>query len=133
VATPPAALVMWLAGLKLITLSTGQGEARFVAEVIWLLAGALGIAASTLAVSKIVAAGRYTQRTTQLGLVAAIAVTSSMLIGTAATLTWGLLAHPLHPGPGGGAAGWILVVAIMMIATLRAATALASMRRQTAG
>ncbi len=133
VVTPLVTVITWLAGLKLITLSAGQGEARFVAESIWLLAGALGIAASTLAVSKVVAKGRYAQRTTQLGVAAAIGVTSAMLVGTAATLAWGLAAHPVYPSPGGGAAGWILEVAIMMIASLRAAHALLGLRRRTAG
>lgn len=134
VATPPATAIAWLAGLKLIALSTSQGEARFVAESIWLLMGALGIAASTLAVSKVVCKGRHSRRTTQFGVAAAIAVTSAMLVGTAATFAWGLAAHPVRPGPGGGGAiGWILVVAVMMIASLRAAIALVSLRRRAAG
>ncbi|MBS2965191.1 hypothetical protein KGA66_19230 [Actinocrinis puniceicyclus] len=128
IATPPTTVIVWLAGLKLANTAAAGSTTRFVAVSVWLLAGVLGIAASTLAVGKVVARGGYPDWTWRVGLAAAAAVTVVMAAGAGATFAWGLAARPVRPGPDGGAIGWIIVVASMMLTTLRAVWALASLR-----
>lgn len=99
---------------------------------LWLLAGVLagvlGIAGSTLAVSKVITRGGYPDWAWRVGLAAAVTVTAAMAAGAVSTFARGPAAQPARPGPNVGIVGWILIAAIMMLTTLRAAWALARLR-----
>jgi hypothetical protein len=132
-AVPPVTAVVWLGGLRLV-FSQLTGTALVVAGVLWLLAGLAGIAAATLAVSKIIRTCTFPAMTWRIGTAAAAAVTATMAVATGATLAWGLAIRagwaPTHPGA--DALGWLTVTAIMAVTTGRAGIALIGLRRPNA-
>ena len=129
-AVPPVVAVGWFAGLHVIS-SGSATTGRPTAALVWFLLGLAGIAGSTQAISKIVAATEFSRTTWRIGAGAAAAITAAMLVGTGAVIVWGLglRAGQVHPGD---AAGWLVVTAIMSVATARAAIALIGSRRRTA-
>lgn len=98
--------------------------------VAWLLLGLAGVAASTQAVVRIVRTCDISQATWRIGAGAASAVAAAMLVGTGATIVWGL-AFRASAGHGADASGWLIVTAIMAVTTARAVLALLSARRPT--
>jgi hypothetical protein len=99
--------------------------------VLWLLLGLAGIAASAHAVSTIVRTCEFSRTSWRIGAAAATAVTAAMLVGTGATIVWGL-AYRSSQGHVAGASGWLVVTAIMAVTTARAVIALIGARRSTA-
>ena len=129
-AVPPVVAVVWFAGLHVISGGSAT-TGRLTAALLWLLLGLAGIAGSTQAVSKILAATEFSPTTWRIGAGAAAAIAAAMLVGTGATIVWGLAfrASQVHPGD---AAGWLAVTAIMSVTTARAVIALIGSRRRTA-
>jgi hypothetical protein len=124
-AVPPVTAAGWIGGLRLV-LTQLSGTAVTVVGVLWLLGGVAGIAAATLAVSKIIKSCTFPASTWRIGTAAAVAVTTAMVVATGATLAWGLAVRagwaPTHPGT--DALGWLTVTAIMAVMSARAAIAL---------
>ena len=94
----------------------------------WLLLGLAGIAASTQAVLSIVRTCEFSPTTWRIGTAAATAIAAAMLVGTGATIVWGL-AFRASQGHPAGASGWLIVTAIMAVTTGRAVIALLGARR----
>ncbi len=126
-AVPPVVAAAWLGGLALVPSATGSAAILGVG-VGWLLLGVAGLAGSTQAVVKVVRSCEFDERTWRVGTVAAAVVTGSMVIATGATISWGLVERTsqVHPGD---AAGWLIVVTIMAVTTVRAIRALIGTRR----
>jgi hypothetical protein len=125
-AVPPVVAGVWLGGIQL--LGTGSDTTtRMTLAVSWLLLGLAGIAAATQTVAKIVRTTDFKPATWRIGSAAAAAVTAAMLVGTGATITWGLAfraAQGHNPGD-----SWLIVTAILAVTTGRAAIALIASRR----
>ena len=125
-AIPPLTAAIWLGGVQVIGRSNSTTDLTMA--VVWLLLGLAGIAASTQAVVRIVRTCEVSKTTWRIGAGAATAVAAAMLVGTGATIVWGL-AFRASSGHGAGAAGWLIVTAIMAVTTARAVLALVSARR----
>jgi hypothetical protein len=125
-AVPPVTAAIWLGGVQVIGRSNSTTDLTMA--VVWLLLGLAGIAASTQAVVRIVRTCEVSQTTWRIGAGAATAVAAAMLVGTGATIVWGL-AFRASSGHGAGASGWLIVTAIMAVTTARAVLALLSARR----
>jgi hypothetical protein len=125
-AVPPVVAVAWLGGAHL--LNTGNDTtARMTFAVFWLLLGLAGLAGATQTVAKIVRTTDFSAATWRIGSAAAAAVTAAMLVGTGATITWGLAfraAQGNNPGD-----SWLIVTAILAVTTGRAVIALIGSRR----
>src|SRR6266702_8192564 len=121
-AAPPVTATVWLGGVRLLGYGP-DSTARLTIAVCWLLLGLAGIAASTQAVARIVTATEFAATTWRIGAGAAAAVTAAMLVGTGATIVWGL-AYRASQGGAVGAAGWLTVTAILAVTTGRAVIAL---------
>lgn len=134
-AVPPVVAAAWLGGLRLLTSgSPANGSAangHLTVGVFWLLLGLAGIAGATQAVSTIVRTTEFSKATWRIGAGAATAITAAMLVGTGATIVWGLAfrASQAHPGD---ATGWLTVTAILAVTTARAVIALIGSRRRAA-
>ncbi len=126
-AAPPVTATVWLGGVRLLGYGP-DSTARLTIAVCWLLLGLAGIAASTQAVARIVTATEFAATTWRIGAGAAAAVTAAMLVGTGATIVWGL-AYRASQGGAVGAAGWLTVTAILAVTTGRAVIALVGSRR----
>lgn len=126
-AVPPVVAGIWLGGAQLLR-GTDQGTGDLTMGVFWLLLGLAGIAVSTQAVVRIVTTTEFSRATWRIGNAAAAAVTAAMLVGTGATIAWGL-AYRSAQGHPAGASGWLIVTAIFAVTTARAALALLSARR----
>jgi hypothetical protein len=136
IAVPPVIAFAWLAGLRLLPTGPLRTTDLRVA-VIWLLLGVAGVAAATQAVVKVVRATEFSDRTWRVGYVCAAAVAAAMLVGTVATIVWGVVFHDTSPLPGGAGAGsdltgWLTVIVILAVTTARAVIALASTWRKQA-
>lgn len=129
-ALPPAAAAIWLAGAALLS-GTDQGTADMTVGVVWLLLGLAGIAGSTQAVARIVTTTEFSRATWRIGSAAAAALTAAMLVGTGATIVWGLAFASAH-GHSVAGSGWLIVTAIFAVTTGRAALALIGTRRAPA-
>ena len=129
-AVPPVAAVVWFAGLHVISGGSAT-TGRLTAALVWFLVGLAGIAGSVQAISKIVTATEFSPTTWRIGAGAAAAIAAAMLVGTGATIVWGLAlrASQVHPGD---AASWLAVTAVMSVTTARAVIALIGSRRRTA-
>lgn len=129
-AVPPVTAAVWIGGLRLVFTQL-SGSAVAVVGVLWLLAGVAGIAAATVAVSKIIRSCAFPALTWRIGTACAMAVTTAMVVATGATLAWGLAIRagwaPTHHGT--DALGWLTVTAIMAVTTVRAVIALLGLRR----
>lgn len=125
-AVPPVAAGIWLGGVRFAGSANSTPAMTFA--VIWLLLGLAGIAASTQAVISIVRTCEFSRTTWRIGAAAATAVAAAMLVGTGATIVWGL-AFRASQGHGAGASGWLIVTAIMAVTTARAVIALLGARR----
>ena len=134
-AVPPVAAVVWIAGLHVITTGPGaNGRAstgRLSIELLWFLLGLAGIAGSTQAIAAIVSRTEFSRTTWRIGAAAAAAISAAMLVGTGATIVWGL-AFQSTQARQGNAAGWLVVTAILAVTTARAVIALIGARRHTA-
>jgi len=125
-AVPPVTAGIWLGGVQLA--GRANSTSAMTVAVIWLLLGLAGIAASTQAVISIVRTCEFSRTAWRIGAGAASAVAAAMLVGTGATIVWGL-AFRASQGHSAGASGWLIVTAIMAVTTARAVIALASARR----
>lgn len=126
-AVPPVVAGIWLGGAMLLR-GTDQGTGDLTAGVLWMLLGLAGIAGSTQAVARIVRTTEFSRTTWRIGSAAAAAVTAAMLVGTGATIVWGLAFRSAQGHPA-GASGWLVVIAIFAVTTARAALALLGSRR----
>ena len=126
-AVPPVVAGVWLGGVQLVNHGSAT-TARLTISVLWLLLGLAGIAASAQAVARIVRTTEFSATTCRIGSGAAAAVTAAMLVGTGATIVWGL-AFRAGQGHTAGASGWLVVTAILAVTTGRAALALIGSRR----
>jgi len=136
IAVPPTTAVVWLAGVRLLPTGPLRTTDLRVA-VIWLLLGVAGVAVATQAVVKVVRASEFSDRTWRVGYVCATAVTAAMLVGTVATIAWGVAFHDTAPllggaGAGGDLTGWLAVTVIMTVTSGRAIIALANTWRKQA-
>ena len=125
-AVPLIVAGVWLGGTKLLG-SGSDTTARMTFAVSWLLLGLAGIAGATQIVAKIVRTTDFSAATWRIGSAAAAAVTAAMLVGTGATITWGLAfraAQGHNPGD-----SWLIVTAILAVTTGRAAIGLIGSRR----
>ncbi len=129
-AVPPVAAVLWIGGLQVIT-SGPASTGRLSLQLLWFLLGLAGIAGSTQAIAVIVARTEFSPTTWRIGAAAAAAVCAAMLVGTGATIAWGLAIRSAQVHPG-GAAGWLVVTAILSVTTARAVIALIGSRRHPA-
>ncbi|HET9895328.1 MAG TPA: hypothetical protein VFQ44_10380 [Streptosporangiaceae bacterium] len=125
-AVPPVVAAAWLGGLQLVPHATGTAGS-LGAAVGWLLLGVAGIAGSTQAVVTVVRSAEFGERTWRAGAAAGVIVTAAMVVATGATISWGLIerASQIHPGDAGG---WLIVVTIMAVTTVRAVIALIGAR-----
>lgn len=134
-AVPPVVAVAWIAGLQVITNGSGTGGSvstgRLTLELLWFLLGLAGIAGSTQAIAAIVARTEFSPTTWRIGAAAAAAISAAMLVGTGASIVWGLAIRSTQAHPG-SAAGWLVVTAILSVTTARAVIALIGSRRHTA-
>jgi hypothetical protein len=128
-AVPPVAAAIWLVGAQVI--GRANSTTDLTVGVIWLLLGLAGIAGSAQAIIAIVRNCDFSRTTWRIGAMAATAVTAAMLVGTGATIVWGL-AYRSSEGHSAGTSGWLLVTAIMAVTTARAVIALIGARRATA-
>jgi hypothetical protein len=128
-AVPPVTAGIWLGGVQLVGRANSMTD--MTVAVLWLLLGLAGIAASAHAVSTIVRACEFSRTSWRIGAAAATAVTAAMLVGTGATIVWGL-AYRSSQGHVAGASGWLVVTAIMAVTAARAVIALIGARRSTA-
>jgi hypothetical protein len=128
-AVPPLAAGIWLGGVQLI--GPANSTSQMTVAVFWLLLGLAGIAASTQAVTRIVRTCDFSPTTWRIGAGAATAVAAAMLIGTGATIVWGL-AYRATQGHGAVGSDWLIVAAIMTVTTARAVIALIGARRTPA-
>jgi hypothetical protein len=125
-AVPPLTVAIWLGGAELV--GRADTTTNMSVAVVWLLLGLAGMAASTQAVVTVVRTCDVSPATWRIGAGAATAVAAAMLVGTGATIVWGL-AFRASAGHGAGASGWLIVTAIMAVTTGRAVIALLSARR----
>jgi len=125
-AVPPVVAGAWLGGAQLLSGGTDT-TTRMTFAVFWLLLGLAGIAAATQTVAKIVRATDFSAATWRIGTAAAAAVTAAMLVGTGATITWGLAFRAAQGHTPGDS--WLIVTAILAVTTGRAAIALIGSRR----
>jgi hypothetical protein len=123
---PPAAAGIWLGGAELVGRANSTRNLTFA--VIWLLLGLAGIAASIQAVVSIVRTCEFSRATWRIGAGAATAIAAAMLVGTGATIVWGL-AFRASQGHTASDSGWLIVTAIMAVTTARAVIALLGARR----
>jgi hypothetical protein len=123
---PLLTAAIWLGGVQVMG-RTGSTAAMTVA-LVWLQLGLAGIAASIQAVVHIVRTCEFSRTTWRIGAAAATAVAAAMLVGTGATIVWGLAFHASQ-GHSAGTSGWLIVTAIMAVTTARAVIALLSARR----
>jgi hypothetical protein len=128
-ALPPATAAVWLGVIQVVGRVNSTAGMTFA--VVWLLLGLAGIAWSIQAVVRIVRTCEFSRTTWQLGAGAAAAVTAAMLVGTGATIVWGL-AFRSSQGHTAGASGWLIVTAIMAVTTARAVIALIGARQAAA-
>jgi hypothetical protein len=128
-AVPPVVAVVWFAGLHVIS-GESATTGRLTAALVWFLLGLAGVAGSIQAISKIVTATEFSPKTWRIGAGAAAAIAAAMLVGTGATIVWGLAvrASQVHPGD---AAGWLAVTAVLSVTTARAVIALIGSQRRT--
>ncbi|MGN6796447.1 MAG: hypothetical protein ACTHJW_29015 [Streptosporangiaceae bacterium] len=126
---PPAAAGIWLGGVQIAGRANSTSDMTFA--VVWLLLGLAGIAAATQAVVSIVSTCDFSRATWRIGAGAATAIAAAMLVGTGATIVWGL-AFRASQGHSAGASGWLIVTAIMAVTTARAVMALLGARRALA-
>jgi hypothetical protein len=122
---PVVVAAAWLGGLRLLPASGSAGS--LAVAVGWLLVGVAGIAGATQAVVTVVRTAEFGARTWQVGGAAAAAVTAAMVVGTGATIVWGIdeRMSQAHPGD---ASGWLIVTAVMAVTTFRAVRALLGVR-----
>ncbi len=130
-AVPPVVAACWLGGLRLIPGGTHSAVGLGV-SVGWLLLGVAGIAGSTQAVVTVIRSSEFGERTWRTGAVAAAVVTAAMVVATGATISWGVAERSSQAHPG-DAAGWLVVVTIMAVTTVRAIIALIGARRVAPG
>jgi hypothetical protein len=123
---PPLAAGIWLGGAELVGRANSTRNLTFA--VIWLLLGLAGIAASVQAVVSIVRTCEFSRATWRIGAGAATAIAAAMLVGTGATIVWGL-AFRASEGHTASDSGWLIVTAIMAVTTARAVIALLGARR----
>jgi hypothetical protein len=123
---PPVMVGIWLGGAELLYGASSTSGMTFA--VIWLLLGLAGIAASTQAVISIVTSCEFSRTTWRIGAGAATAIAAAMLVGTGATIVWGL-AFRASQGHSADTSSWLIVTAIMAVTTARAVIALLSARR----
>ncbi len=128
-AVPPVTVGIWLGGAELAGRSNTTPAMTFA--VAWLLLGLAGIAASIHAVISIVRTCEFSRATWRIGAGAATAIAAAMLVGTGATIVWGL-GYRASQGHGAGSSGWLIVTAIMAVTTARAVIALLGARRAPA-
>src|SRR5258708_720520 len=128
-AVPPVTAGIWLGGIQLI--GRANSTTNLTVAVVWLLLGLTGIAGSAQALITIVRTCDFSRTTWRIGASAAAAVTAAMLVGTGATIVWGL-AYRSSQGQSAGASGWLIVTAIMAVTTARAVIALIGARRAPA-
>ena len=128
-AVPPLTAGVWLGGVQLI--GRGNTTSDMTGAVLWMLLGLAGIAASTQAVAGIVRTCHFTATTWRIGAGAATAIAAAMLVGTGATIVWGL-AYRASQGHGAIGSDWLIVTAIMAVTTGRAVIALIRARRAPA-
>ena len=128
-AVPPVTVGIWLGGVQLAGRANSTSGMTFA--VVWLLLGLAGIAASTQAVVSIVRTCEFSRTTWRIGASAATAIVAAMLVGTGATIVWGL-AFRASQGHSAGTSGWLIVTAIMAVTTGRAVIALLGARRAPA-
>jgi hypothetical protein len=128
-ALPPATAGIWFGGVQLLGRANSTSHLAF--GVLWLLLGLAGIAASTQAAISIVRTCEFSRTTWRIGAGAATAIAAAMLVGTGATIAWGLAFHASQ-GHTAGASGWLIVTAIMAVTTARAVIALIGARRTAA-
>jgi MFS family permease len=129
-AVPVLVAAVWIGGLRLIP-RDGHSATNLMLATGWLLLGVAGIAVSTQAVIGVIKSTEFGERTWRIGGAAAAAVVAAMVVGTGATITWGIavrssLAHP------GDATGWLVVTAVMAVTTGRALLALLRTRQEPA-
>jgi hypothetical protein len=123
---PPVTAAIWLGGAELV--GRADTTRNMTVALIWLLLGLAGIAASTQAVVRVVRTCEFSQATWRIGASAATAIAAAMLVGTGATIVWGL-AFRATQGHNAGNSDWIIVTAIMAVTTGRAVIALLGARR----
>ena len=128
-AVPPVTVGIWLGGAELAGRSNTTPAMTFA--VAWLLLGLAGVAASIQAVISIVRTCEFSRATWRIGAGAATAIAAAMLVGTGATIVWGL-GYRASQGHGAGSSGWLIVTAIMAVTTARAVIALLGARRAPA-
>lgn len=128
-AVPLVVAAAWLGGIQVLPADrSGGGLALAVG---WLLLGVAGIAASTQAVVTVIRTAEFAPRTWRIGGLAAAAVTAAMVVATVATIVWGVVER-INQSHTGDASGWLIVVAIMAVTTVRAIIALLRVRRAPA-
>ncbi len=125
-AVPPVVVGIWIGGAELAY--SAKSTSGMTLAVAWLLLGLAGIAASTQAALSIVRTCEFSRTTWRIGTAAATAIAAAMLVGTGATIVWGL-AFRASQGHAAGASGWLIVTAIMAVTTARAVIALLGARR----
>jgi hypothetical protein len=128
-AVPVVVAAAWLGGIQLLPADRTGGDLALA--VGWLLLGVAGIAASTQAVVTVVRTAEFEPRTWRIGGIAAAAVAAAMVVATVATIVWGIVERINQPHTG-DASGWLIVVAIMAVTTVRAIMALLRVRRAPA-
>ena len=128
-AVPPLTVGIWLGGAELAGRTNSTPAMAFA--VVWLLFGLAGIAASTQAVISIIRTCEFSRATWRIGAGAATAIAAAMLVGTGATVVWGL-AFRASQGHSAGSSGWLIITAIMAVTTARAVIALLGARRAPA-
>ena len=120
-AVPPLTVAIWLGGAELV--GRADTTTNMSVAVVWLLLGLAGMAASTQAVVTVVRTCDVSPATWRIGAGAATAIAAAMLVGTGATIVWGL-GFRASAGHGAGASGWLIVTSIMAVTTARAVLAL---------
>ena len=123
---PVVVAAAWLGGLQLLPVDNSAGGLSFA--VGWLLLGVAGIAASTQAVVTVIRTAEFEPRTWRVGGIAAAAVTAAMVVATGSTIVWGIIERMGEANPG-DASGWLIVMAVMAVTTVRAVIALLRIRR----
>ncbi|HET7015344.1 MAG TPA: hypothetical protein VFI65_15605 [Streptosporangiaceae bacterium] len=120
-AVPVVVAASWLGGTALLPAVHSAGG--LTVAVGWLLLGVAGIAASTQAVVTVIRKAEFEARTWRIGGIAAAAVTAAMVVATGSTIAWGIVERfsEAHPGD---ESGWLIVVAVMAVTTVRAVIAL---------
>jgi hypothetical protein len=127
-AVPLVVAAAWLGGIQLLPADHSGGDLALA--VGWLLLGVAGIAASTQAVVTVVRTAEFEPRTWRIGGITAAAVAAAMVVATVATIVWGIVER--NQPHTGDASGWLIVVAIMAVTTVRAVISLLRVRRAPA-